>query len=62
MLKMLLQTFAVSLGLVAVVLGIMVLIGKTEFLPYFIGAAVLSIGDFATVYFLGKNGAFDAKK
>ena len=43
MLKLLLHTFSMAFPIVVVVLGIMVLIGKSVFLPFFIGALVIML-------------------
>lgn len=56
MMRMLLQSTAVALGLVTVVLGVMVIIGKTDFLPYLIGAAVLFVGDLLLLLLQNQKG------
>lgn len=43
MLKLLLHTFSMAFPIVVVVLGIMLLIGKTVFLPWFIGSLVIML-------------------
>ncbi|MCQ9165941.1 hypothetical protein [Arthrobacter sp. STN4] len=58
--KMLLQSFALAFGIVVVVLGIMILIGKGAFLPYFIIAAVLLVAALAFLY-RGKAGTAGRK-
>lgn len=40
---LLLHTFSMAFPMVVVVLGILVLVGKTVFLPWFIGALVIMI-------------------
>ncbi len=40
---LLLHTFSMAFPIVVVVLGIMVLVGKSVFLPWFIGALVIMI-------------------
>lgn len=57
MLKMMMQSTVIALGLVVVVLGIMVIIGKTDFLPFLIGAGVLFVGDLVVLLVLRKNEA-----
>lgn len=41
MLKLLLHTFSMAFPIVVVVLGIMLLIGKTVFLPWFVGSLLI---------------------
>ncbi|MFC8303600.1 hypothetical protein ACFUCV_07910 [Specibacter sp. NPDC057265] len=43
MLKLLLHTFSLAFPIVVLVLGILVLVGKTVFLPWFIGALVIMV-------------------
>ena len=43
MLKLLLHTFSMAFPIVVVVLGIMVLLGKAVFLPWFIGTLIIMI-------------------
>ncbi len=40
---LLLHTFSMAFPIVVVVLGIMVLVGKSVFLPWFIGALVIMV-------------------
>lgn len=40
---LLLQTFSMAFPIVVVVLGIMVLVGKSVFLPFFIGSLIIMI-------------------
>lgn len=55
--KMLLQSTALALGLVVVVLGIMVIIGKSEFLPFLLAAAVLLVINLGVFFVLRKKPA-----
>lgn len=43
MLKLLLHTFSMAFPIVVVVLGILLLVGKTVFLPFFIGSLVIML-------------------
>ena len=43
MLKMLVQSSALALGLVTVVLGVVALAGHAELFPFVIGAAVITV-------------------
>lgn len=43
MLKLLLHTFSLAFPIVVIVLGILVLVGKSVFLPWFIGALVIMV-------------------
>lgn len=43
MVKLLLHTFSMAFPIVVLVLGILVLVGKTVFLPFFIGALVIML-------------------
>ena len=43
MLKLLLHTLSMAFPIVVVVLGILLLVGKTVFLPWFIGAVVIML-------------------
>lgn len=54
---MLLQSTALALGLVVVVLGIMVIIGKSEFLPFLLAAAVLLVINLGVFFVLRKKPA-----
>ncbi|MHA7176846.1 hypothetical protein ACX80D_09335 [Arthrobacter sp. Sr24] len=40
---LLLQTFSMAFPIVVVVLGILVLVGKSAFLPFFIGSLIIMI-------------------
>ncbi|MFQ4149219.1 hypothetical protein AAGW05_11040 [Arthrobacter sp. LAPM80] len=43
MLKLLLHTFSMAFPIVVVVLGVLLLVGKTVFLPWFIGSLVIML-------------------
>ncbi|MDJ0317601.1 hypothetical protein [Arthrobacter antibioticus] len=43
MLKLLLHTFSMAFPIVVVVLGVLLLVGKSVFLPFFIGSLVIML-------------------
>ncbi|ALV46179.1 hypothetical protein SAMN04489740_3928 [Arthrobacter alpinus] len=47
---LLLHTFSMAFPIVVVVLGIMVLVGKSVFLPFFIGALVIMLALLVLMY------------
>lgn len=54
---LLLHTFSMAFPMVVVVLGILLLVGKTVFLPWFIGALVLMIALLVLLFLDKKKGA-----
>lgn len=57
MLKLLLHTFSMAFPIVVVVLGILVLVGKSVFLPFFIGSLVIMIALLVLLYLDKKKDA-----
>ena len=57
MLKLLLHTFSMAFPIVVVVLGILVLLGKNVFLPFFIGSLVIMIALLVLLYLDKKKDA-----
>jgi len=62
MLKLLLHTFSMAFPIVVVVLGILVLVGKSVFLPFFIGSLVVMIVLLVLLYLDKKKDATAAGK
>ncbi|POH56816.1 hypothetical protein CVS28_18915 [Arthrobacter glacialis] len=58
---LLLHTFSMAFPIVVVVLGIMVLLGKAVFVPFFIGALVVMIALLVLLYLDKKNNAAASK-
>lgn len=54
---LLLHTFSMAFPIVVVVLGIMVLLGKSVFLPFFIAALVLMVALLVLLYLDKKKSA-----
>ncbi|WP_133163013.1 hypothetical protein [Arthrobacter glacialis] len=58
---LLLHTFSMAFPIVVVVLGIMVLLGKAVFVPFFIGALVVMIALLVLLYLDKKKNAAASK-
>lgn len=58
---LLLHTFSMAFPIVVVVLGILVLVGKSVFLPFFIGALVIMAALLVLLYRDKKKGAAAGK-
>lgn len=58
---LLLHTFSMAFPIVVVVLGVLVLVGKTVFLPWFVGALVIMIA-LLVLLFLDKKKHAAARK
>ena len=61
MLKLLLHTFSMAFPIVVVVLGILLLVGKTVFLPYFIASVVVMLVLLVLLYLDKKKDAAASK-
>ncbi|MDJ0314109.1 hypothetical protein [Arthrobacter sp. H35-D1] len=61
MLKLLLHTFSMAFPIVVVVLGILLLVGKTVFLPYFIASVVAMLVLLVLLYLDKKKDAAASK-
>ena len=57
MLKLLLHTFSMAFPIVVVVLGILLLVGQSVFLPYFIGSLVIMLVLLVLLYLDKKKSA-----
>lgn len=58
---LLLHTFSMAFPIVVVVLGILVLVGKTVFLPFFIGSLVIMVLLLVLLYLDKKKDAAASK-
>ncbi|WP_269937401.1 hypothetical protein [Arthrobacter sp. HY1533] len=58
---LLLHTFSMAFPIVVVVLGIMVLLGKSVFLPFFIAALVIMVALLVLLYLDKKKSAASGK-
>ena len=61
MLKLLLHTFSMAFPIVVVVLGILLLVGKTVFLPYFVASVVVMLVLLVLLYLDKKKDAAASK-
>ncbi len=61
MLKLLLHTFSMAFPIVVVVLGILLLVGQSVFLPYFIGSLVIMLVLLVLLYLDKKKNAAAGK-
>ncbi|MGA7203489.1 MAG: hypothetical protein WBX27_02540 [Specibacter sp.] len=61
MFKMIVQATALALGLVTVVLGVVALTGRTELVPFVIGAAVITVA-LLVVLFVDKKKSAKTQK
>jgi hypothetical protein len=57
MLKMIVQATALALGLVTVVLGVVAIAGRTELVPFVIGAAVITVALLVVLFVQKKKDA-----
>lgn len=61
MLKLLLHTFSMAFPIVVVVLGVLLLVGKTVFLPFFLGSLVIMVVLLVLLYLDKKKDAAAGK-
>lgn len=61
MLKLLLHTFAMAFPIVVVVLGILLLVGQSVFLPFFLGSLVIMLVLLVLLYLDKKKDAAAGK-